>query len=124
LYARERKQRRAARPLLRFWGVVQDVTLGYGYRPWRALAWLAVLLIAGSITFALKHPPPVQPGTAPTSTPVVYTLDLLLPLVNLGQKNAFNPAGAEQWLSYALIASGWVLVTTVAAAAARVLRRG
>jgi hypothetical protein len=56
--------------------------------------------------------------------PVVYTLDLLLPLVNLGQKNAFNPAGAEQWLSYALIASGWVLVTTVAAAAARVLRRG
>jgi len=31
---------------------------------------------------------------------------------------------AEQWLSYLLIASGWILVTTVAAGAARVLTRG
>jgi hypothetical protein len=106
------------------WGVVQDVTLGYGYRPWRALVWLAVLLAAGSIAFDIHRPPPLQPGSAPHFNPVVYTLDLLLPLVDLGQKHAFDPAGALQWLSYLLVASGWVLVTTVAAAAARVLRRG
>jgi len=44
--------------------------------------------------------------------------------VDLGQKHAFDPGGAEQWLSYLLIASGWILVTTVAAGAARVLTRG
>ena len=54
---------------------------------------------------------------------MIYTLDLLLPVVDLGQKHAFNPGGAEQWLSYALIAAGWLLVTTVAAGAARVLSR-
>jgi hypothetical protein len=54
---------------------------------------------------------------------VIYTLDLLLPVVDLGQKHAFDPAGAEQWLSYLLVAAGWVLVTTVAAGAARVLSR-
>jgi len=80
LYAREREQRRSAAPLVRFWGVIQDVTLGYGYRPWRALAWLAVLLIAGSITFALKHPPPpMQPGTAPHFNPVFTPLTCCCP---------------------------------------------
>jgi hypothetical protein len=54
----------------------------------------------------------------------VYTLDLMLPVVNLGQKYTFNPGGGEQWLSYVLIAAGWTLATTVAAGVARVLRRG
>ena len=123
-YIRERVQRREAAPLAKFWGVVQDVMLGYGYRPWRALAWLGLLLIIGSVTFDLQRPAAIQPGTAPHFNPVVYTLDLLLPLVDLGLKHAFNPSGAGQWLSYVLVAAGWVLVTTVAAAAARVLRRG
>lgn len=122
-YVREREQRKTAAPLVRFWGVVQDVLLGYGYRPWRALAWLGLLLIVGSVTFALQRPQPIQPGTAPHFNPVIYTLDLLLPLVDLGQKHAFNPSGPGQWLSYVLISAGWILVTTVAAAAARVLRR-
>ena len=123
LHARERIERRTAMPAARVWGVVQDFTLGYGYRPWRALAWLALLLAAGSIIFDLYPPPPLQPGAAPHFNPIVYTLDLLLPLVDLGQKHAFNPAGALQWFSYVLVASGWIFVTTIAAAAARVLRR-
>jgi hypothetical protein len=54
---------------------------------------------------------------------VIYALDLLLPVVNLGQKYAFNPGSAEQWFSYALIAAGWPLATTIAAGLARVLTR-
>jgi hypothetical protein len=123
LYARERLQRQSMRPLARAWSTLQDVTVGYGFQPWRALAWLALLLAAGSITFALAPPPPLQAGATPHFNPFFYTLDLLLPVVNLGQKGAFNPAGAEQWLSYFLIAAGWVLVTTIAAGAARVLSR-
>ena len=84
---------------------------------------LALLLATGSAIFTAAPPPPLQPGAAPHFNPVAYTLDLLLPVVDLGQKHAFNPAGAEQWLSYLLTAAGWVLATTIAAGAARVLSR-
>jgi hypothetical protein len=123
LYAGERVERPSMPPLARAWSLLQDVTVGYGYQPWRAVAWLAVLLVAGSVIFGLHHPPPFQAGLAPPFNPVIYTLDLLLPVVDLGQKHAYDPAGAEQWFSYLLIAAGWVLVSTVAAAAARVLTR-
>jgi hypothetical protein len=123
MYARERSQARAKPPLARIWSLLQDVTVGYGYQPGRALAWLIVLLTAGSVTFALAPPPPLQASAAPHFNPVIYSLDLLLPVVNLGQKYAFNPSGAEQWLTYLLIAGGWILVTTIAAGAARVLSR-
>ena len=124
MYASERIRRQAKKtPLTRTWSVLQDITIGYGYQPWRAVAWLVILLAAGSIIFAIAPPPPLGSGTAPHFNPVIYTLDLLLPVVDLGQKHAFNPAGAEQWFSYMLIAAGWVLATTAAAGAARVLSR-
>jgi hypothetical protein len=123
MYASERIKSRAKTPLARTWNLLQDVTIGYGYQPWRAVAWLAVLVAAGSVVFTIMPPPPFVPGAAPHFNSVVYTLDLLLPVVDLGQKHAFNPSGAEQWFSYLLVAAGWVLVTTVAAGAARVLSR-
>jgi hypothetical protein len=112
MYVSERTQSRDKTPLARFWRLLQDVTIGYGYQPWRAVAWLAV-----------EPPPPLGAATAPHFNPVVYTLDLLRPVVDLGQKHAFNPGGAEQWFSYLLVAAGWLLVTTVAAGATRVLSR-
>jgi hypothetical protein len=124
LYARERLQRRSRAPLARTWSLLQDVTVAYGYQPWRALLWLAVLLAAGSILFSVSPPPPFQASAAPHFNAFAYTLDLLLPVVDLGLKHAFNPAGAEQWFAYLLVAAGWVLATTVAAGAARVLSRG
>ena len=123
MYAGERSQRQAMPALARTWSLLQDITVGYGYQPRRAVAWLVLLLAAGSVTFALAPPPPLIASQAPHFNPVVYTLDLLLPVVDLGQKHAFNPAGAEQWFSYLLVAAGWVLVSTVAAGAARVLTR-
>jgi hypothetical protein len=123
MYARERVQRQAMPRLARTWSLLQDITVGYGYRPRRAVAWLVLLLAVGSVTFALHRPPPLIHGQAPHFNPVIYTLDLLLPVVDLGQKHAFNPGGAEQWFSYLLVAAGWVLVSTVAAGAARVLTR-
>jgi hypothetical protein len=124
LYTREQIQSHAKAPLPKTWSVLQDLAVGYGYQPWRALTWLALLLTAGTTIFTLAPPPALQPGNTPHFNAFIYTLDLLLPVVNLGQKYAYNPAGAEQWLSYLLIAAGWALVTTLAAGAARVLRRG
>ncbi len=123
LHARERAQRRGRSLAARIWGMLQDVTVGYGYRPRRALAWIGLLLATGSVVFSVVPPPALQAGAAPHFDGIIYTLDLLLPVVNLGQKNAFNPGGPEQWLSYLLIAAGWTLATTVAAGAARVLQR-
>ena len=54
---------------------------------------------------------------------MIYTLDLLLPVVDLGQKHAYNPVGIEQWLSYLLIAVGWILASTIAAGVARIIAR-
>ncbi|WP_336217142.1 hypothetical protein [Nonomuraea sp. LPB2021202275-12-8] len=52
--------------------------------------------------------PPLKPGESPHFNAVIYALDLLLPIVDLGQQLAFSPGGATQWLSYGLIAIGWV----------------
>jgi hypothetical protein len=123
LYARERHQSINKGSLGRTWSLLQDLTVGYGYRPWRAAVWLALLLATGTIVFRATPPPPLQSSTNPHFNPAIYTLDLLLPIVNLGQKDAFSPVGAEQWFSYTLMAAGWVLVTTIAAGVARVLRR-
>jgi uncharacterized protein YjbI with pentapeptide repeats len=123
LCARERQQRKGKSPPGKIWGLLQDYIVGYGYQPWRAVLWLALLLAAGSIVFHASPPPPLQHGDTPHFNAVIYTLDLLLPVVDLGQKHAFNPAGAEQWFSYVLIAAGWLLATTIAAGAARVLSR-
>ena len=104
--------------------MLQDITVGYGYRPRRALGWFGFLLAIGSAVFSAAPPPALQAGAAPHFNGIIYTLDLMLPVVNFGQKYAFNPGGAEQWLSYFFIAAGWTLATTVAAGAARVLQRG
>jgi len=53
----------------------------------------------------------------------VYTIDLLLPIVDFGQERAYQPTGAAQWLAYGLTAAGWILATTVAAGLTHVLKR-
>ena len=73
--------------------------------------------------FALHPPTRVEPGQGPAFNPLVYTLDLLLPVIDFGQEHAYQPHGAAQWLAYGLIAAGWILATTVAAGLTRVLNR-
>jgi hypothetical protein len=123
LHTREHRQRRTKPFLGRLWSVLQDVTVAYGYQPWRPLMWLAVLLIVGAVTFGISRPAALVSGAAPHFNPVIYTLDLLLPIVDLGQEHAFDPEGAAQWFSYFLIAAGWILATTIAAGVARTLSR-
>jgi hypothetical protein len=122
LYAKERHQRAAKTAVGRIWSILQDITIGYGYQPWKAALWFTLLLATGSAVFAANRYPPHISG-APHFNPVIYTLDLLLPLVSLGQKDSFNPTGFEQWLSYLLVAAGWLLASTIATAIARVVRR-
>jgi hypothetical protein len=83
----------------------------------------AVLFSLGVIVYRTVPPAPLKPGETPHFNALAYTIDLLLPVVDLGQEHAFNPAGPTQWFSYLLVAAGWVLVSTVAAGIARTLSR-
>ncbi len=121
LLARHRRRRESLPPALRAWGYLQDLTVGYGYLPTRAAAWLVALLVAGGVTFGLHHPQVVAGSNPPGFNSVIYTLDLLIPVIDFGQQNAFDPHGALAWLAYGLIAAGWILATTIAAGISRTL---
>ncbi|GAA4471584.1 oxidoreductase [Phytohabitans houttuyneae] len=122
LLAKQRRQSAGGAWYARVWGLLQDVTVGYGYRPLRAASWLLALLVVGAV-LNTRFPPAAVGDKPPAFQPVIYTLDLLLPIVDLGQERAYQPVGGQQWLAYLLIASGWLLATTVAAGLTRSLRR-
>jgi hypothetical protein len=107
----------------RIWGLVQDVLVGYGYRPFRAAGWLITLLAIGSVVFNLRPPVKLDEGQEPHFNAFLYTLDLLLPVGSLGQESLFAPRGVYLWIADLLVAAGFVLGLTVAAGATRVLSR-
>ncbi|MEV7083463.1 membrane-associated oxidoreductase [Streptomyces sp. NPDC093516] len=120
----KQRRRRATLPWYgRWWGHVQDAAVGYGFRPLRAAGWLLSLLLTGSVVYALHHPEPLKADEAPEFNPVFYTLDLLLPVISFGQEGAFAPTGWYQWLSYALVLTGWILATTVVTGVTRTVSR-
>lgn len=121
--AKLRRHRRTLPRAARVWGLLQDATVGYGFRPLRATGWLLALLLTGWIAYGLQPPRPVKAGEAPDFNPVFYTLDLMLPIIGFGQETAFAPSGWYQWLSYLLIVTGWVLATTTLAGISRSLQR-
>ncbi|MDT3398789.1 oxidoreductase [Streptomyces sp. B1866] len=120
----KQRRRRETLPLAgKLWGYLQDWTVAYGYRPGRAAVWMAVLWAVGSVYFAQHRPDPMKTGEGPHWNAALYTLDLLVPVVDLGQDGYWNPHGAAQWAAVLMISLGWILATTVAAGASRLLRR-
>ncbi|NUP52525.1 MAG: hypothetical protein HOW97_35155 [Catenulispora sp.] len=123
LLAKQRARRRTLSIAARPWGLIQDAAVGYGYRPERALGWLAALLITGMIVFGLHHPVPSNSDKGPPFNALIYSLDLLLPVINFGQGRAYVATGGYQWVAYLLTAAGWILATTIAAGVARAVNR-
>lgn len=125
LLAKQRRRRETLPPAARLWGWLQDITVGYGYRPGRAAVWMAVLWALGAVYFAVhRTPPPAGSDYRPHWSPALYALDLLLPVIDLGQDNAWREAGLSQWVASVLTLLGWMLATTAAAGTSRLLRRG
>ena len=65
----------------------------------------------------------IDSGQNPVFNPWLFAADTLLPIVNLGQDGYWRLEGASQWIGSGLVAAGWILATTAAAGAARVLKR-
>ncbi|RZS37662.1 hypothetical protein EV193_105220 [Herbihabitans rhizosphaerae] len=121
----ERQRRRYAElgPAGRLWGFMQEWTVGYGYRPWLAMVWLAVFWVFGTLWFLGHEMVKLDNDQNPAWSPPMLSLDLLVPIVDLGQDRMWRMTGASQWISGVLIALGWVLASTAAAGATRVLKR-
>ncbi|MGW6528921.1 oxidoreductase [Streptomyces venezuelae] len=124
LLAKQRHRRRTLPRAARVWGHLLDATVGYGYRPWLAGVWLLSLTLLGTLAFGAHSPTPAKRGEGAPFQPLVYTLDLLIPIGGLGQRTAWYwPNGGLQGLAYLLIAFGWVLTTAVIAGVTRALQK-
>ncbi|MFW6695456.1 oxidoreductase [Streptomyces sp. MAR4 CNX-425] len=124
LLAKQRARRRTLRPLGRAWSLLLDGTVGFGYRPWLAGLWLAALTLLGSLVFAAGDNKRVRAGEGPEFSPVIYALDLLIPVGGLGQRESwYMDGGTAQILSYLLVATGWLLTTALVAGVTRTLER-
>jgi hypothetical protein len=121
--ARHQRRYAEADVVERLWGGLQQWTVGFGYRPWLAVCWLVAFAVLGGVWFATHPPVPVDAGQNPAFNPWLFSADTLLPIVNLGQDGYWRLEGASQWIGSGLVAAGWILATTAAAGAARVLKR-
>jgi hypothetical protein len=89
-----------------------DAAVGYGYRTWRALGALLAIIGIGWLVFACAswdHLTAVK-AQRPRFEPWLYSIDAVLPVINLGQETAWAPTGLlfELWYAFSVVA-GWLL---------------
>ncbi len=126
LIHKQRRQRKETSYPTRVWSTAVDLLVGYGYRTWQAIIPWVALLVSGTVFFA-HHMRDIRPRS-PTQTPptfhaLTYTLDLLLPVVNLGQRDNWVARHGAQTFATILILAGWVLTTAILAALTGLVRR-
>ncbi|KJY41397.1 hypothetical protein VR41_12790 [Streptomyces sp. NRRL B-1568] len=103
------------------WSWLLRVTIGYGYYPALVLCTLFAFELLGWAYFC-HHRGDLKPASALKSAyadnvtnarkhfqPLLYTLDLLLPVVSLGQRGLWIPQGPTSWVVTGLTIVGWVL---------------
>jgi hypothetical protein len=129
-------------------GLFYNASVGFGYRLSRAFYWLVLLWILGWLCFGHyagparptaptmestnvscvrtpgDDPVPVQPGYCGTFKPALYSIDLILPVIDLGQASSWHfrrfwPQVAGDFLQVA----GWLLASAVATAALNLVGR-
>ncbi|MFZ0246623.1 hypothetical protein [Candidatus Binatus sp.] len=128
----------------KFWSWFLYRSVRYGYEPWRAFIWMAILVLAGSIVFSIARLPALRvmvpsdqgayesdettekaplPHYYPQFHAFVYSIDVILPF-DLGQKSHWRlherrPYDFVYWLFefYSLLQLfvGWVLLLVAAA---------
>jgi hypothetical protein len=74
---------------------------------------LLVIVVIGGLVFHSafpKHMRAIRPaGQLPHFQAWLYSIDAVLPVINLGQKSAWTPTGAAQiWYVFSVLA-GWLL---------------
>ena len=97
------------------WYKILEYTIGYGYKPSRALLWVAVFIILGCILFKTgysKNSLQSVTNDSPKFNSIVYSIDTFVPLVDLYQAKYWLPKSrllrSYHWVH---IAAGWILTT-------------
>jgi len=123
--AHQRRRRGVLNPAGKLANWLLYVTVGYGHRTWLAALWLTGLLALGTGVFDLAHAHHMitTETRGADFNALAYTLDVLVPIADLGQKTAWHPKGAAMYASWGFTAAGWVLFTAVAAGMTGVLKR-
>jgi hypothetical protein len=123
--AKLRHRRTVLNPLGRLTNWLMYLTVGYGYRTWQAVFWLAGLIAIGTWIFDRAHPVHLvrTDATGPAFNAFAYTLDTLLPLGDLGQQKTWQPNSAAMYWTWGFMAAGWVLTTAVVAGLTGILKR-
>lgn len=112
----------------RFWRGVLGVTIGYGYRPWRALWFIAAIIFIGTMVFWSGYKAGVivpvekeayvskQGGQLregyPKFSALVYSIDMFVPLVDLRMEKYWCVCGGfTRGYMWFHIGFGWILTT-------------
>ncbi|MFI5025845.1 MAG: hypothetical protein ACHQCI_03735 [Solirubrobacterales bacterium] len=125
-YERECRHRSQHGMPRKAWNTLLRLTVGYGYRPLRALAILGVLVLVGTLAFSRLHADGDISAIRDNHPPFVagiYTLDQLIPVVTFGLRDAFASKGLAQWLAFVYTLFGWVLSIAVIAGLNAAVRR-
>ncbi len=130
LIARSNDRRRARGVLSVALGLPYLALVANGFRTWLAGLWAVVFTLVGSAVFgdAYRQGELVATDGQGVHLPfhaLMYSLDTLLPIVDLGEADAFLPAGTASVRAYYWfqILLGWVLATAIAASAAAFVER-
>jgi hypothetical protein len=103
LIAEEDARFRNSGRLRKAWSVFLNLTVGYGHKPLRSLMWsLAVILLGRQLVSmgaraGLMHatwpnsPPPSELASYEKLHPLLYSVDVFLPFVNLHQEHYWGP---------------------------------
>jgi hypothetical protein len=124
LVAKERHRRKTQGIAGRIAGKLLDLTVGYGYRTWLALFWLAGLWAVGYAYMSHVEPTTIDSDLIGAQwSPGLFTLDLLLPIISFEQEGVFAMHDADRWVASGLELAGWLLATAVVAGLSRALQR-
>ena len=143
LFAKQQKMREEGG--LTRWGKIKnrflDWTVGYGFKPWRALAWMLLLFLVGSAVAyradCLHMMVPSQPSVSQVPYPsfhaTLYSLDqFALPPLDLGQKKYWRLTethlfASRVWLFHLYFIlhalGGWTLTGLLLAALTGIMKK-
>jgi hypothetical protein len=123
--AKQQRRRQVLNLAGKTWNWLLYLTIGYGYRTWQAGLWLLTLMLIGTAVFARAYPAEMAATRHPPMTfnAPVYTLDVLLPVINLGQQDSWQPEGITRYAYWALITSGWILTSALVAGLTGIFKR-
>jgi hypothetical protein len=95
------------------------------YRTWQAGLWLVAFVLIGTAAFSSAYPAhmmAIRHNPMAFNAPL-YSLDVLLPIVDLGQQDSWQPTGIVLYVYWALIILGWILTSAFVAGITGIFKR-